>query len=156
MVNDAERFYRGQALLDFGAKGIPMRVLLIEDEPTTARAIELMLTTEGFNVYSTDLGEEGVDLGKLYDYDIILLDLNLPDMTGVDVLAKVKGNSHLKRTPVVILTTSKEEEDLVASYKLGANSYVRKPVDFGEFAKVVNSIGLHWLLLNEAPPRNHA
>ena len=55
-----------------------MRVLLIEDEPTTAKAIELMLTTEGFNVYSTDLGEEGLDLGKLYDYDIILLDLNLP------------------------------------------------------------------------------
>ena len=58
-----------------------MRVLLIEDEPTTAKAIELMLTTEGFNVYITDLGEEGLDLGKLYDYDIILLDLNLPDCT---------------------------------------------------------------------------
>ena len=67
----------GLAFADFGAKGgLPMRVLLIEDEPTTARAIELMLTTEGFNVYSTDLGEEGLDLGKLYDYDIILLDLN--------------------------------------------------------------------------------
>ena len=67
-----------------------MRVLLIEDEPTTARAIELMLTTEGFNVYSTDLGEEGLDLGKLYDYDIILLDLNLPDMHGYDVLKKLR------------------------------------------------------------------
>ena len=66
-----------------------MRVLLIEDEPTTAKAIELMLTTEGFNVYSTDLGEEGLDLGKLYDYDIILLDLNLPDMHGYDVLKKL-------------------------------------------------------------------
>ncbi len=67
-----------------------MRVLLIEDEPTTAKAIELMLTTEGFNVYSTDLGEEGLDLGKLYDYDIILLDLNLPDMHGYDVLKKLR------------------------------------------------------------------
>jgi two-component system cell cycle response regulator CtrA len=67
-----------------------MRVLLIEDEPTTAKAIELMLTTEGFNVYQTDLGEEGLDLGKLYDYDIILLDLNLPDMHGYDVLKKLR------------------------------------------------------------------
>src|SRR3989344_5630612 len=67
-----------------------MRVLLIEDEPTTAKAIELMLTTEGFNVYTTDLGEEGLDLGKLYDYDIILLDLNLPDMHGYDVLKKLR------------------------------------------------------------------
>ena len=66
-----------------------MRVLLIEDEPTTAKSIELMLGTEGFNVYTTDLGEEGLDLGKLYDYDIILLDLNLPDMHGYDVLKKL-------------------------------------------------------------------
>ena len=67
-----------------------MRVLLIEDEPTTAKAIEMMLATEGFNVYTTDLGEEGLDLGKLYDYDIILLDLNLPDMHGYDVLKKLR------------------------------------------------------------------
>ena len=67
-----------------------MRVLLIEDEPTTAKSIELMLGTEGFNVYTTDLGEEGLDLGKLYDYDIICLDLNLPDMHGYDVLKKLR------------------------------------------------------------------
>ena len=73
-----------------------MRVLLIEDEPTTAKAIELMLTAEGVNVYSTDLGEEGLDLGKLYDYDIILLDLNLPDMHGYDVLKKLRVAFQLK------------------------------------------------------------
>ena len=67
-----------------------MRVLLIEDEPTTAKSIELMLGSEGFNVYTTDLGEEGLDLGKLYDYDIICLDLNLPDMHGYDVLKKLR------------------------------------------------------------------
>ena len=78
-----------------------MRVLLIEDEPTTARAIELMLSAEGFNVYSTDLGEEGLDLGKLYDYDIILLDLNLPDMHGYDVLKKLRVAK--VQTPVLIL-----------------------------------------------------
>ena len=79
-----------------------MRVLLIEDEPTTAKAIDLMLTTEGFNVYTTDLGEEGLDLGKLYDYDIILLDLNLPDMHGYDVLKKLRVAR--VTTPVLILS----------------------------------------------------
>ena len=75
-------------------KRIAMRVLLIEDDPTVAQSIELMLKSERFNFYTTDLGEEGVDLGKLYDYDIILLDLNLPDMSGFEVLrssARVQG-----------------------------------------------------------------
>ena len=67
-----------------------MRVLLIEDDTATAQSIELMLKSEGFNVYTTDLGEEGVDLGKLYDYDIILLDLNLPDMSGYEVLKSLR------------------------------------------------------------------
>ena len=67
-----------------------MRVLLIEDDSATAQSIELMLKSEGFNVYSTDLGEEGVDLGKIYDYDLILLDLNLPDMSGMDVLRNLR------------------------------------------------------------------
>ena len=66
-----------------------MRVLLIEDDSATAQSIELMLKSESFNVYTTDLGEEGIDLGKIYDYDIILLDLNLPDMSGFDVLRKL-------------------------------------------------------------------
>ena len=79
-----------------------MRVLLIEDEATIAKSIELMLGTEGFNVYTTDLGEEGLDLGKLYDYDIILLDLNLPDMHGYDVLKKLRVAK--VGTPVLILS----------------------------------------------------
>ena len=79
-----------------------MRVLLIEDEPTTAKSIELMLGGEGFNVYTTDLGEEGLDLGKLYDYDIILLDLNLPDMHGYDELKKLRLAK--VGTPVLILS----------------------------------------------------
>ena len=73
-----------------------MRVLLIEDDHATAQSIELMLKSEGFNVYTTDLGEEGLDLGKLYDYDIILLDLNLPDMHGYDVLKKLRVAFQLK------------------------------------------------------------
>jgi len=88
-----------------------MRVLLIEDEPTTAKAIELMLSSEGFNVYTTDLGEEGLDLGKLYDYDIICLDLNLPDMHGYDVLKKLRTAK--VGTPVLILSGVAEMDSKV-------------------------------------------
>ncbi len=102
-----------------------MRVLLIEDEPTTAKAIELMLTTEGFNVYKTDLGEEGLDLGKLYDYDIILLDLNLPDMHGYDVLKKLRVAR--VQTPVLILSGINEMDSKVCSFGFGADDYVTKP-----------------------------
>ena len=90
------------ALGDGLNRGCDMRVLLIEDEATIAKSIELMLGTEGFNVYTTDLGEEGLDLGKLYDYDIILLDLNLPDMHGYDVLKKLRTAK--VGTPVLILS----------------------------------------------------
>ena len=75
-----------------------MRVLLIEDDSATAQSIELMLKSESFNVYTTDLGEEGVDLGKLYDYDIILLDLNLPDMSGFEVLRSLRVSK--VKTPI--------------------------------------------------------
>ena len=102
-----------------------MRVLLIEDEPTTAKAIELMLGTEGFNVYTTDLGEEGLDLGKLYDYDIILLDLNLPDMHGYDVLKKLRVSRIA--TPVLILSGINEMDSKVRSFGFGADDYVTKP-----------------------------
>ena len=71
-----------------------MRVLLVEDDPTTSKSIEMMLTHANLNVYSTDMGEEGVDLAKLYDYDLILLDLNLPDMTGNEVLRQI-GRAHV-------------------------------------------------------------
>ena len=79
-----------------------MRVLLIEDDSATAQSIELMLKSENFNVYTTDLGEEGVDLGKLYDYDIIMLDLNLPDMSGFEVLRSLRVSK--VKTPILILT----------------------------------------------------
>ena len=100
-------------------------MLLIEDEPTTAKAIELMLTTEGFNVYTTDLGEEGLDLGKLYDYDIILLDLNLPDMHGYDVLKKLRVAK--VQTPVLILSGIAEMDSKIRSFGFGADDYVTKP-----------------------------
>ena len=96
-----------------------MRVLLIEDEATIAKSIELMLSTEGFNVYTTDLGEEGLDLGKLYDYDIILLDLNLPDMHGYDVLKKLRTAK--VGTPVLILSGMSEMDSKVRALGFGAD-----------------------------------
>ncbi len=102
-----------------------MRVLLIEDDPSTSKSIELMLSAEGFNIYSTDLGEEGIDLGKLYDYDIILLDLNLPDMHGYDVLKKLRLSKVI--TPILILSGMGELENKVKGLGFGADDYLTKP-----------------------------
>ena len=92
-----------------------MRVLLIEDDSTTARSIELMLKSENFNVYSTDLGEEGIDLGKIDDYDVILLDLNLPDMSGFDVLRKLRVSKVTFPAPCVTGVSRPQSEKPVAS-----------------------------------------
>jgi two-component system response regulator len=83
---------------------------------------------------------------------VILLDLNLPKLSGLDVLSRIRAEERTRRLPVVILTTSKEEKDVIGGYDLGANSYVRKPVDFAEFADAARQLGLYWLLLNEPPP----
>lgn len=131
-----------------------MRVLLIEDDSATAQSIELMLKSEGFNVYTTDLGEEGVDLGKIYDYDLILLDLNLPRKDGREVLATLKADDSLKHIPVVVLTTSSAEVDILKSYQLHANCYITKPVDLEQFVSVVRSIDEFWLTVVKLPPEH--
>jgi two-component system response regulator len=84
---------------------------------------------------------------------VVLLDLNLPKIGGLDVLRRVRANERTKILPVVILTSSKEEEDLVQSYSSGANAYVRKPVEFAAFREAVAALGMFWLLVNEGPPR---
>jgi DNA-binding response OmpR family regulator len=119
-------------------KGRAMRVLLIEDEPTTAKSIELMLHAEGFNVYTTDLGEEGLDLGKLYDYDIILLDLNLPDMHGYDVLKKLRLAK--VGTPVLILSGISEMDSKVRALGFGADDYVTKPFHRDELVARIHAV----------------
>ncbi|HEY1975009.1 MAG TPA: response regulator [Candidatus Baltobacteraceae bacterium] len=84
---------------------------------------------------------------------VILLDLKLPKVSGLEVLEKIRGNADTHLIPTVILTSSKQEEDLLEGYRLGVNSYVRKPVDFNEFVEAVRQVGLYWLVLNEAPPQ---
>ncbi|MCB1473512.1 MAG: response regulator, partial [Rhodobiaceae bacterium] len=102
-----------------------MRVLLIEDDSATAQSIELMLKSESFNVYVTDLGEEGIDLGKIYDYDIILLDLGLPDMSGYEVLKTLRLSK--VKTPILILSGNSGIEDKVRGLGVGADDYMTKP-----------------------------
>jgi two-component system cell cycle response regulator CtrA len=115
-----------------------MRVLLIEDDSSTAQSIELMLKSEGFNVYTTDLGEEGVDLGKLYDYDIILLDLNLPDMPGYEVLKMLRVAKI--GTPVLILSGTADIDAKVRGFGSGADDYMTKPFHKDELIARINAI----------------
>jgi len=115
-----------------------MRVLLIEDDSATAHSIELMLKTESFSVYTTNLGEEAVDLGKLYDYDIILLDLNLPDMSGFEVLRSLRMSK--VKTPTLILSGLAGIEDKVKGLGFGADDYMTKPFHKDELVARINAI----------------
>lgn len=115
-----------------------MRVLLIEDDTATARSIELMLKAEGMNVYTTDSGEEGLNLGKLYDYDIILLDLNLPDMSGYEVLKALRASK--VATPVMIVSGMAGIEEKVKGLYLGADDYMTKPFHQDEMVARIHAI----------------
>jgi two-component system cell cycle response regulator CtrA len=115
-----------------------MRVLLIEDDHAISQSIELMLNAEGFNVYTTDQGEEGAELGRLYDYDIILLDLNLPDISGYDVLKNLRVSKI--STPVLVLSGLAGIEDKVRSLGFGADDYLTKPFHKDELVARIHAI----------------
>src|ERR1700735_4281145 len=115
-----------------------MRVLLIEEDSATAQSIELMLKSESFNVYTTDLGEEGIDLGKIYDYDIILLDLNLPDMSGFEVLRTLRISR--VKTPILILSGLAGIEDKIKGLGFGADDYMTKPFHKDELVARIQAI----------------
>jgi two-component system cell cycle response regulator CtrA len=115
-----------------------MRVLLIEDDSAAAQSIELMLKSESFTVYTTDLGEEGIDLGKIYDYDIILLDLNLPDMSGFEVLRSLRISK--VKTPTLILSGLGGIEDKVKGFGVGADDYMTKPFHRDELVARIHAI----------------
>ncbi len=140
-------------------------ILLIEDNPSdidlTKRALE-----KGRIVNDLVVAEDGEDaLDYLWATGahsardaselpaLALLDLKLPKVPGLEVLRRIRADARTRRLPVVILTSSKEEQDIAASYDLGVNSYIRKPVDFRQFAQAIEQLGLYWLLLNEPPPK---
>jgi two-component system, response regulator len=140
-------------------------ILLVEDNPSevglTQRALEKSHITNHLIV--AEDGQEALDYlwgaGSWAGRDVsdlpalMLLDLNLPRVTGLEVLRRIREDARTRRLPVVILTTSTEERDIAAGYDLGANSYIRKSVDFKQFASAIEQIGLYWLVLNMAPPR---
>ena len=141
-------------------------ILLVEDNPDD---VELTMRAFRKNNIANDIivvrdGAEALDYlfgsGAYADRDtsdvprIILLDLKLPKLNGLQVLERLRADERTKLTPVIILTSSKEEQDLIRGYQSGANSYVRKPVDFNQFVEAVRHIGLYWLLINESPHQN--
>ncbi|MBC6443357.1 MAG: response regulator transcription factor [Rhodobacteraceae bacterium] len=115
-----------------------MRILLIEDDPATSRSIEQLLANAGRNVYATNLGEDGVEIAKIYDYDMILLDLGLPDITGHEVLRKLRMAR--VQTPVMILSGKNETEEKIKSFSFGADDYLTKPFDSKELIARINAI----------------
>ncbi|AGT08327.1 response regulator [Paracoccus aminophilus] len=115
-----------------------MRILLVEDDPTTARSIELILANASYNVYRTDMGEEGIDLAKLYDYDLILLDLDLPDMHGMEVLRQLRMSR--VDTPILILTGSDDTESKLRGFGFGADDYMTKPFHREEMIARIQAI----------------
>lgn len=139
-------------------------ILLVEDNPDdvelTMRALkknniqnEVVVAPDGAEALDYLFGT-GKYTGRNMSVtpQIVLLDLKLPKIGGLEVLQRLRGDSRTKLLPVVILTSSKEEQDLINGYSLGANSYIRKPVDFNQFTEAVRQLGLYWLLLNEPPP----
>ena len=133
-------------------------ILLVEDNPSdiqlTQRAFakskianELVIVEDGQAALDYLFGDKGEELPA-----VVLLDLKLPRIDGLEVLKRLRANTRTRLLPVVMVTTSKEEEDIVESYRLGANSYVRKPVNFSEFSAAVAQLGVYWLALNEIPP----
>ena len=140
-----------------------IEILLVEDNPTDAELTIRALKKKNLAnklVWVKD-GAEALDfLFATGDYaerskedlpKLVLLDLRMPKVDGLEVLQKIKSDERTKKIPVVVLTSSKEDEDIVESYKLGVNSYVSKPVEFDEFTKAVSTLGLYWILLNKPP-----
>jgi two-component system response regulator len=133
-------------------------ILLIEDNPSDVELTKRALAKSRIanELVVAEDGEAALDYlwreGPGALPALALLDLNLPRLSGLGVLQRIRADARTRRLPVVILTSSKEEQDLAAGYDLGVNSYIRKPVDFKQFAQCIEQLGLYWLVLNEQPP----
>ncbi|MCC6488843.1 MAG: response regulator [Candidatus Hydrogenedentes bacterium] len=140
-----------------------VEILLVEDSPTDAElalralrkqnlANKVTLARDGVEAVTAIFGSDDLDDGgRLRLPRLILLDLNLPRMNGLEVLQRVKSDPRTRHVPVVVLTSSQEERDVIESYELGVNSYIIKPVDFDKFMDAVGGLGFYWLLLNRVP-----
>lgn len=134
-------------------------ILLVEDDPDHVELALRALEKHGVanRVLVARDGAEALDYlseGRLATLpEVVLLDLNLPKICGLDVLRQIRVNENTRHLPVVILTSSDEETDLARSYELGVNSYIRKPVSFAEFAEAIRQVGVYWLVLNQSPPK---
>ena len=139
-------------------------ILLVEDNPSDIELTKRALLQANIdnNLVVAEDGQEALDYlfgtghyagrDALPSLALILLDLKLIEMDGLEVLKQIRANGRTKRLPVVILTSSKEKNDIIAGYDLGANSYIQKPVDFHQFAEAIKTVGTYWLVLNELPP----
>ena len=131
----------------------PPRALVVDDEPDLTEVVAQALVYDGWEVRTAADGAEAVAVAGEFRPDAVVLDVMLPDFDGLEVLRRLRANDTTRLLPVVILTTSQEDEDLIISYSLGANSYVHKPVDINQFVAAVRQLGLFWLIVNDAPPQ---
>lgn len=113
---------------------------------------DVVVARDGAEALEWLFGGRTTSRGEPLKPAVVLLDLKLPKVSGLEILKRVRANQGTRTLPVIIFTSSKEESDILSGYQLGANSYIQKPVDFGQFVDAVSQLGLYWLLLNEAPP----
>ncbi|MGV3771344.1 MAG: response regulator [Verrucomicrobiales bacterium] len=143
-----------------------VEILLVEDNPDDLELALLALKRNNVanKIHVARDGEEALDFllcrGKHSSRPadaqpkVVLLDLKLPKVDGLEVLREVKGNEFTKSVPIVVMTSSKEQRDMVEGYKLGVNSYIQKPVDFNQFRDIINKLGFYWLVINQSPPKD--
>lgn len=141
-----------------------VEILLVEDNPSDRQLALYALRKAGLanQIEEARDGEEALDFifcrGRYSDRSpleppkLILLDLKLPKIDGLEVLAEIRKNPDTRMVPVVVMTSSKQDQDIVASYKLGVNSYIQKPVDFEQFRETIRQVGFYWLVVNQGPP----